>query len=47
MGFVMMFPANVTAMRDQVLEEAIGRGNIVRKTIQSRDIVQQSSSFLY
>lgn len=36
MGFVMMFPANVTAMRDQVLEEAIERDSIARKTIQSR-----------
>jgi len=34
-------------MRDQVLEEVIGRDNIARKTIQSRDVVQQSSSFLY
>lgn len=39
MGFVMMFPANVTATRDQVLEEAIGRDSIARKTIQSRDAV--------
>ena len=31
----MMFPANVTVMRDQVLEEEIRRGNIVRKAIQS------------
>ena len=30
----MMFPANVTATRDQVLEEAIGRDSIARKTIQ-------------
>jgi len=29
----MMYPANVTAMRDQVLEEAIERDNIARKTI--------------
>jgi len=35
----MIFPANVTVMRDQVLEEAIGRDNIARKTIQSRDAV--------
>jgi len=35
----MMFPANVTATRDQVLEEAIGRDSIVRKTIQSRNAV--------
>lgn len=34
MGFVMMFPVNVTVMRDQVLEEEIGRDSIVRKTIQ-------------
>jgi len=39
MGFAMMFPANVTAMRDQVLEEAIGRDSIARKTIQSRNAV--------
>ena len=31
MDFVMMFPANVTAMRDQVLEEGIRRDNIARK----------------
>ena len=31
----MMFTANVTVMRDQVLEEGIRRGNIVRKAIQS------------
>jgi len=43
----MMFPANVTVMRDQVLEEGIGKDSIARKTIQSRDVVQQSSSFLY
>ena len=47
MDFVMMFPANVTAMRDQVLEEVIGRDSIARKTIQSRYAIQQSSSFLY
>jgi len=35
----MMFPANVTAMRDQVLEEGIRRDNIARKTIQSRNAV--------
>ena len=34
-----MFPANVTAMRDQVLEEAIKRDSIVRETIQSRNAV--------
>jgi hypothetical protein len=39
MDFVMMFPANVTAMRDQVLEEVTGRDSIARKTIQSRDAV--------
>jgi hypothetical protein len=39
MDFVMMFPVNVTAMRDQVLEEAIGKDSIARKTIQSRDVV--------
>lgn len=27
----MMYPANVTAMRDQVLEEAIKRDSIARK----------------
>jgi hypothetical protein len=36
MGFVMMFSVNVTVMRDQVLEEVIGRDSIARKTIQSR-----------
>ena len=40
MDFVMMFPANVTAMRDQVLEEVIGRDSIARKTIQPRDAIQ-------
>ena len=39
MDFVMMFPANVTVTRDQVLEEVIGRDSIARKTIQSRDAV--------
>ncbi len=39
MDCVMIFPANVTAMRDQVLEEVIGRDNIARKTIQSRNAV--------
>ena len=47
MDFVMMFPANATAMRDQVLEGEIGKDSIARKTIQSRDAIQQSSSFLY
>ena len=47
MGFVMMNLVNVTVMRDQVLEEGIGKDSIARKTIQSRDVVQQSSSFLY
>ena len=47
MGFVMMMLVNVTVMMDQVLEEGIRRDNIVRKTIQPRNIVQQSSSFLY
>jgi hypothetical protein len=32
--------ASVTVMRDQVLEEGIGRGSIVRKTIQSRNAIQ-------
>jgi len=45
--FVMMNPANVTVMRDQLLEEEIGRDNIVRKTIQSRNAIQQSSPFLH
>jgi len=36
----MMFPANVTAMRDQVLEGEIGKDSIARKTIQSRDAIQ-------
>ena len=40
MGFVMMFPVDVTVMRDQVLEEEIGRDNIARKTIQSRNAIQ-------
>jgi hypothetical protein len=39
MDFAMTYHANVTAMRDQVLEEVIGRDNIARKTIQSRDAV--------
>ena len=39
MDFVMMFPANVTVMRDQVLEEEIRRDSIARKTIQSRNAV--------
>ncbi len=39
--------ANVTVMRDQVLEEETGRDNIARKTIQPRKALQQSSSFLY
>ena len=43
----MMNLVSVTAMRDQVLEEGIGKDSIARKTIQSRDVVQQSSSFLY
>jgi hypothetical protein len=40
MDFVIMFPANVTATRDQVLEEGIGRDSIARKTIQSRNAIQ-------
>ena len=47
MDFVMMNYVNVTVMRDQVLEEEIGRDRIVRKTIQSRDALQQNCSFLY
>ncbi len=43
----MMNLVNATAMMEQVLEEVIGEDSIVRKTIQSRDIVQQNSSFLY
>ena len=35
----MTYPVNVTAMKDQVLEEVIGRDSIARKTIQSRDAV--------
>jgi len=34
MDFVMMNLVNATVMRDQVLEEGIGRDSIVRKTIQ-------------
>jgi hypothetical protein len=47
MGFVMMNHANVTVTRDQVLEEETGRDSIARKTIQSRNAIQQSCSFLY
>ncbi len=36
----MMNPVNVTVTRDQFLEEETKRGNIVRKTIQSRDTLQ-------
>jgi len=43
----MMSFVNVTVMRDQVLEEAIGKDSIARKTIQSRHTIQQSCSFLY
>ncbi len=43
----MMNYVNVTVMRDQVLEEEIARDSIVRKTIQSRDALQQNCSFLY
>ena len=39
--------ANVTVTEDQVLEEEIGKDSIVRKTIQSRNALQQSSSFLH
>jgi len=31
MDFVMMFPASVIAMRDQVLEEETRKGSVVRK----------------
>ncbi|MBT8243383.1 MAG: hypothetical protein HKP34_06765 [Nitrosopumilus sp.] len=47
MDFAIMNPASVTAMRDQVLEEEIGRDSIARKTIQARGTLQQSCSFLY
>jgi hypothetical protein len=40
MDFVMMNLVNVTVMRDQVLEEEIGRDSIVRKTIQPRNALQ-------
>ncbi len=40
MDFVMMNLVNVTVMRDQVLEEEIGRDNIARKTIQPRNALQ-------
>ncbi len=36
----MMNLVNVTVMKDQVLEEETGRGNIARKTIQSRFAIQ-------
>ncbi len=36
----MIFPVNATVIRDQVLEEAIVRDSIARKTIQSRDAIQ-------
>ena len=39
MDFVMTSPANVIAIKDQVLEEEIRRDNIARKTIQSRNAV--------
>jgi hypothetical protein len=40
MDFVMMNLVNVTVMRDQVLEEEIGRDSIARKTIQPRNALQ-------
>jgi len=40
MGFVTIYLVNVTVIRDQVLEEEIGRDSIVRKTIQPRNAVQ-------
>ncbi len=40
MDFVMMNLVNVTVTKDQVLEEEIGRDNIVRETIQSRNAIQ-------
>ncbi|WP_457759068.1 hypothetical protein [Candidatus Nitrosopumilus sp. bin_32a] len=40
MGFVTTYLVNVTVIRDQVLEEEIGRDSIVRKTIQPRNAVQ-------
>ena len=36
----MIYFVNVTVMRDQVLEEGIGRDSIARKTIQSRNAIQ-------
>jgi hypothetical protein len=33
MGFAIIYLVNVTVMRDQVLEEEIGRDSIARKTI--------------
>jgi len=33
MDFVMMFPANVIAMRDQVSEEETRKDNIVKKRL--------------
>ncbi|MHA7646934.1 hypothetical protein [Nitrosopumilus sp. S4] len=36
-AFVMMKRVNVTAIKDQVLEEGIGGDNIARKTIQARN----------
>ena len=36
----MMNLVNVTVMKDQVLEEGIGRDNIARETIQSRNAIQ-------
>jgi hypothetical protein len=43
----MMSPVSVTVIGDQVLEEEIGRDSIARKTIQPRNALQQSRSFLY
>ncbi len=43
----MTYLVNVTVMRDQVLEEEIGKDSIARKTIQTRHAIQQSSAFLY
>ena len=43
----MIYPVDVIVIRDQVLEEEIGKDSIARKTIQSREALQQSCSFLY
>jgi hypothetical protein len=40
-GFVMIYLVNVIVMRDQVLEEEIGRDSIARKTIQYRQCLDR------